>query len=481
MLLQITTTHRPATDLGFLLHKNPARAHAFDLTFGQAHVVYPEASEERCTAALVLEVDPVRLSRGPKGGGATPESALEPYVNDRPYAASSFLSVAIAEVFGSALHGTSKERPALADTPIPFEARLPALPCRGGREFLDRLFAPLGYEVEATRLPLDPRFPEWGESAYHAVALRATTRLRDLLAHLYVLVPVLDDDKHYWVGDDEVEKLLKRGEGWLATHPERDEIVKRYLKHRRSLARMALARLIEVEEDDPAAEAKAAARPDEEAAIERPIRLADQRIGAVVAVLKGAGARRVADLGCGEGSLLRALLAHREFERVVGLDASLRSLEVAEERLGFDRMPERQRERIALLHGALTYRDERIHGFDAATLVEVIEHLDPPRLASLARVVFEFARPRTVVVTTPNVEFNVRFENLPAGKLRHRDHRFEWTRDQFRAWSGRVAESHGYDARFLPVGPDEPGTGPPTQMAVFTLREPAEKPAGSTP
>lgn len=475
MFLTITTTHRPARDLGCLLHKNPSRLHTFDLTFGRAHVFYPEATDERCTVALLLEVDPIRLSRGPVGGKRVVESALEPYVNDRPYAASSFLSVAISETLGSALNGTSRERPELAETPIPIEVHLAALACRGGEAFLRRLFEPLGYSVEARRLPLDAAFPEWGDSAYHDVTLRGTARLKDLLSHLYVLVPVLDDDKHYWVGEDEVTKLLRRGEGWLPAHPERDEIVKRYLKHRRSLARMALARLLEVDEEAPEAEIQSSVRAEEEAALESRISLAEQRMGTVVSVLKAAGARRIADLGCGEGKLLRALFGDNDFERIVGLDASLRSLEIAEERLGLDRLPPRQRERIELLHGALTYRDRRLEGFDAATLVEVIEHLDLPRLSALERAVFEFARPSTVVVTTPNVEYNVHFENLPAGKLRHRDHRFEWTRAEFARWAERIASMHGYDVRFLPVGQDDARTGAPTQLAAFTIR--GKKPA----
>ena len=469
MLLTITTTCQPARDLGFLLHKNPSRLHTFDLTFGRAQVFYPEATDERCTVALLLEVDAIRLSRGPVGGKRGAESGLEPYVNDRPYAASSFLSVAISETFGSALNGTSRERPELAETPIPLEARIAALACRGGDTFLRRLFEPLGYSVEARRLPLDSAFPEWGDSTYHDVTLRGTTRLKDLLSHLYVLVPVLDDEKHYWVGDDEVDKLLRRGEGWLPGHPERDEIVKRYLKHRRGLARVALARLLEVDEEVPETEVQSSVRSDEEAVLEDKISLSEQRMGTVLSVLKAAGARRVVDLGCGEGQLLRALLGDHDFERIVGLDASLRSLEIAQERLGLDRLPPRQRQRIELLHGALTYRDKRLEGFDAATLVEVIEHLDLPRLGALERAVFEFARPSAVVVTTPNVEHNVHFENLPAGKFRHRDHRFEWTRAEFTRWAERVASTHGYDVRFLSIGRDDPKTGAPTQLAAFTL------------
>ncbi len=464
MLLALTTTHRPATDLGYLLHKNPARCQSFPLSFGQAHVLYPEAGPERCTAALLLDVDPVGLvrnRRGPAGEG----HALEQYVNDRPYVASSFLSVAIAQVFGSALAGRSKERPELADTPLPLEASLAALPCRGGETFLRRLFEPLGYAVTARRHVLDEHFPDWGDSPYFTVGLRADCRLRDLLAHLYVLIPVLDDDKHYWVGEDEVEKLLRHGEGWLASHPEREAIARRYLKHRSHLARAALARL--AEEDAPDPDAAAEAHAGEEAALEERISLNEQRLGAVTTLLRESGAKRVLDLGCGEGKLLLRLLHETAIEELVGVDVSCRALEVAAERLRRDRLPAHPQERVRLMQGSLTYRDRRLAGYDSAAVVEVVEHLDPPRLAAFEHVLFEFARPGTVVLTTPNAEYNVKFPTLPAGKFRHRDHRFEWTRAEFRAWAEAVARRFDYEVRFLPVGPEDPTVGPPTQMGVF--------------
>jgi 3' terminal RNA ribose 2'-O-methyltransferase Hen1 len=464
MLLTLTSTTAPATDLGYLLHKSPSRAHAFDLSFGKAHVFYPVADSDRCTAALLLEVDPIGLVRGRKGPAGEGRT-LQQYVNDRPYVASSFLSVALAEVFGTALAGRSKERPELAARELPLEAGVSVLPCRGGEAFLRRLFEPLGYQITATQHPLDEKNADWGPSRYFTVRIAGTKRLSEMLTHLYVLVPVLDDDKHYWVGDDEVDKLVRRGEGWLATHPERELIARRYLKHQRSLAREALDRILA--EELPAADETLTAHAQEEAEIEKALSLNEQRLGAVVAALKQSGARRVLDLGCGEGHLLRALLKEKTFEEVVGVDVSHRALEIAAERLRLDRMPERQQERIKLLHGSLTYRDERLAGHDAAAVVEVIEHLDPPRLAAFERAVFEFARPGTVVVTTPNAEFNVKFEGLPAGRFRHKDHRFEWTRVQFEAWAKRLADRFGYGVRFVPVGPEDPLVGAPTQMAVF--------------
>jgi 3' terminal RNA ribose 2'-O-methyltransferase Hen1 len=465
MLLTITSTHSPATDLGYLLHKNPANVQSFDLSVGQAHVFYPEASDRRCTAALLLDVDPVGLVRK-RRGAAFEGGTLGQYVNDRPYVASSFLSVAIAQVFGSALAGRSKSHPELAEMPLPLEARISVLPCRSSEDFLRRLFEPLGYEVVAEGYPLDEQFPEWGESPYYTVQLRGQVRLRELLTHLYVLIPVLDNEKHYWVGDDEVEKLLRHGAGWLADHPEKEAIATRYLKYRRSLAREALARLVNEETPDPDETEKV--RDNEEEAIERPISLNEQRLRLVVAALKSSNVTRVIDLGCGEGKLLRALLEDKSFAEVVGMDVSHRVLERAEERLQFDRLPAKVRERIRLIQGSLTYRDQRLAGFDGAAVVEVIEHLDEARLAAFERVLFEFARPSTIVLTTPNVEYNVLFESLPAGTFRHKDHRFEWTREEFQSWAEAVANRFGYTVRFLSVGVEDPVVGAPTQMGIFT-------------
>jgi 3' terminal RNA ribose 2'-O-methyltransferase Hen1 len=377
------------------------------------------------------------------------------------------MSVAISQVFGSALQGRCKDRPELVQTPIPLVARLDVMPVRGGEAFLRNVFEPLGYTVEALRHPLDERFPEWGESPYFSVGLRATVTLADLLTHLYVLIPVFDNQKHYYVGNDELEKLLAKGEGWLAGHPEKEEITRRYLAYRSNLYREALARL--VEEEEPAETGEDALPGDRgEETLEQPLSLNEQRIGAALAALRGSGARRVLDLGCGEGKLLRELIKDRQFEEIVGMDVSIRTLEAAQRRLKLDRMPANQGERIRLLHGSLMYRDKRLEGFDAASVIEVIEHLDRPRLASFERVLFEFTRPRTIVLTTPNREYNVLWETLPAGRMRHADHRFEWTRAEFQEWGARVASRFGYVVRFLPVGPVDERYGPPTQMGVFT-------------
>jgi 3' terminal RNA ribose 2'-O-methyltransferase Hen1 len=466
VLLTISTTHQPATDLGYLLHKNPARLQTEELSFGKAYVFYPDASSDICTAALLIEIDPVALvrGRGPAGEGGQ----LEQYVNDRPYAANSFLSVALGRIFSTAMSGRSKDRQELAETAIPLIAHLPVIAARGGEDLVKRLFEPLGYSVEMQGSQLDDKFPEWGASPYVTLTLAGTVRLQDLLTHLYVLIPVLDNEKHYWVANDEIEKLLKRGEGWLGAHPEKDLIVSRYLKRQRSLTREALSRLLAEEAPSDEADQTPSVEPP---VTERAPSLHDQRLQTVLSVIRDTGAKRVVDLGCGEGKLLKLFLSEKQFETILGMDVSWRSLEIAKERLRLDELPERQRNRIELVQGSLTYRDQRLNGFEAAAIVEVIEHLDASRLATFERIVFEFARPTYVVLTTPNAEYNTIFETLPAGEFRHGDHRFEWKRTEFEGWASGVAERFGYGVRFEPVGPVDVEKGAPTQMAVFTQKE----------
>ncbi|SDU34193.1 3' terminal RNA ribose 2'-O-methyltransferase Hen1 [Jiangella alkaliphila] len=470
MLLTLTSTAAHASDLGYLLHKHPERVQSFELSVGVAHVFYPEATDERCTVALLLEVDPVELVRGRRFGGDA--LSLAQYVNDRPYAASSMLSVALGRVFGSALKGRCDARPELVGVPLPLEVHVPALPSRGGADVVSGLFEPLGWSVSATVRPLDPELPAWGDSRYVDVVLRGTLPLDQALSHLYVLLPVLDGAKHYWVSSDEVDKLIRSGGSWLQAHPERDAIVKRYLAHKRGFVADALARLAELDESAEV-DVVTSDDADETEEVDPPalVPLSTLRKAAVVEQLKAAGAQRVVDLGCGEGALLRELLADPSFTEIVGADVAPRVLERAAGRLHLDRMGDRQRARITLLQSSVIYRDDRLAGFDAVVLMEVVEHVDPERLPDLERTVFGHARPRTVVVTTPNAEYNVLFEGLAAGTMRHSDHRFEWTRAEFADWAERVAAAHGYTVAYAAVGEPDPGAGPPTQLATFTRTE----------
>ena len=461
MLLTITTTNKPASDLSYLMHKHPGKVQQVELSAGKAHIFYPEVSEERCTIALLLDIDPIGLVRRNSGPGGTNEFALEQYVNDRPYVASSFVSAALVKAFSTAMNGRCKDKPALVSVPLPLEVKIAVLPVRGGAEVLQQLFEPLGYSIISEQHMLDPVNPSWGDSRYFTVRLSNILTVQQLLSHLYILLPVCDSDKHYWVGEHEVEKLLEKGKEWLPGHPARELITRRYLKHQRSLANRALEVLMldqPVEEDDV-----------EESPAEQKLRVHDLRLQAVRDELLGTGAGSVVDLGCGEGKLLRLLVGEKQFVRILGMDVSFGSLEIARDRLKMHRMTTAQQQRLELIQGSLTYRDRRIEGYDAAALVEVIEHLDEPRLAALERNVFRYARPATVIITTPNAEYNKLFANYEEGKMRHGDHRFEWTREEFEAWGRRIAQEHGYVVRFKPIGEEEAGVGALSQMGIFVL------------
>ena len=498
MLLTITTTAHPATDLGHLLHKHPDKVQSFEQSFGTAHVFYPETGDERCTAALLLEVDPQALLRT-RTSVSTPDFALAQYVNDRPYASSSLFTVALGRVLRSAIRGVCESRPELAGTPLPLELRLPAVPCRPGPERARELFEPLGWAVIAEPVPLDPALPHWGDSHYLSLTLAGTLRLSDALSHLYVLLPAMEGgDKHYWVDSTEIDKLLRaggapvdgveseEGPGWLAEHPEREWITRRYLARRERYVHTALDRLTASEDQDDAEDVpeSAASVPRDPVVEEREPSLTEQRAGAVLAVLDAERVTSVIDLGCGGGKLLERMVRNRNLERVTGVDVHLGGLEMAHRKLckgcdpggGRGHRPlftdigdeKGRRPRPELLLGSVVYRDRRFHGHDAAVLMEVVEHLDPSRLPAMEDVVFGDAAPRVVVVTTPNIEYNRHYEGLAEGAFRHADHRFEWTRAEFAVWADRVAQRHGYTVRYLPVGPEHPETGAPTQMGVFT-------------
>ncbi|MEZ5085074.1 MAG: 3' terminal RNA ribose 2'-O-methyltransferase Hen1 [Tessaracoccus sp.] len=463
MLLTVTSTASSATDLGYLLHKHPDRVQNFDLPFGRAVAYYPEAGEQRCTFALQVDVDPIALLK--RRGKQLHPATIAGYVNDRPYAVGSMLAVAIGRVLSTALRGRCDARPELVAETLPLTVRVPALAARpsrvddGGPELVERLFGALGWHVQVEAEPYP--VPEWSDSPYVTLTLSGEQRLSDALNHLYVLLPVLDGSKHYYVSPDEVDKLIRRGEGWLAAHPERDLITRRYLL-RGNWADDALARLNAV--DDVEGETP------EVIDDESPTPLKQQRLDAVLGVLREAGVRSVVDVGCGEGVFLRALLDDPSFTRILGVDVSARELDRAERRLNLDRRSDTQRERIHLRQSSVTYRDDGLQGFDALLLVEVVEHVELSRLDSLEVNVFAHARQKRVIVTTPNAEYNAVY-GLDSDEMRHPDHRFEWTRGEFREWAGGVAERHGYAVEFRDVGTPDEELGPPTQLALFTRLE----------
>ena len=463
MLLTLSTTHQPTSDLGFLLHKHPAKVQQFELTKGFATVLYPEVSEAKITAAMLMQLDPIALVRGNENAGGKSDFLLEQYVNDRMYVSSSFASNAIAKVFTSALNGICTNRPELLSVKMPFEIKISVASVRGGARIINTLFEPLGYEIEAERLVLDERFPAWGESHYYNLTLRNTLLIKDLLSHLYILLPVMDFDKHYFMGQDEVKKLLEKGENWLPSHPAKEFITRRYLKNAKGMAQAALDILMK--EDTPEEAIPNASISPEQHKIKN--RLHDIRLETVADTLEKMGVTSVVDLGCGEGRLLKILLEKPQFKCILGMDVSPKTLSYAGRKLNYEYFTQTQKERLSLMHSSLTYQDKRLLGYEAAALVEVIEHLDEPRLSALRQNIFGFLKPKIVVITTPNVEYNVLYENLSAGTMRHKDHRFEWSRAEFQTWANEICTIYNYKVTFENLGEIDENVGAPSQMAVF--------------
>jgi len=192
-----------------------------------------------------------------------------------------------------------------------------------------------------------------------------------------------------------------------------------------------------------------------------PQNLQEARLKAAIDALKIHGTTTVLDLGCGSGMLLERLATEPQIKSVLGVDMSTRALEAARRRLSS--LPNNLiQDRIRLLQALATNPDPRFLGFSAVTAIEVIEHLDDARLAAFGHVVFGYIRPSLVILTTPNFEYNVRWNTVPT--LRHKDHRFEWTRSQFREWVSNFAPQHGYACEFHEIGTSLDHTGGPTQM-----------------
>jgi 3' terminal RNA ribose 2'-O-methyltransferase Hen1 len=456
MLLEINTTYKPATDLGFLLHKHPDKLQTVELSAGNAHIFYPEADENSCTACLLLDINPVDLVRGNRGRNAFLQ---EHYVNDRPYTSNSFLSTAIVKAFGSAINGTCHTKPELALTAIPLKAKIHSLKVDCDKESINKLFEPLGYKFSYETIQLDNSFPSWGESKVVNVTVEKTTTLKEFLSQLYVFMTVLDNDRHYWISRNDIDVLIRRGENWLENHPLKDWITKRYLKNLRTLTNQALLQLADESE-----------LAEEQPTLERKVNLHQQRLNKAFDLLKSSGAESVLDIGCGEGKLLKLFLKEGQFKKIAGMDVSFGELQKAEENLYLDQASPAMRERIEIFQGSVTYKDERLKGFEAIALVEVIEHLDEERLPTMEKVVFGFAKPNTIVLSTPNAEYNVVYEKLEAETFRHDDHRFEWTRKEFADWCNKICNEFNYEVEIFPVGQEEENIGAPSQLAMFNRK-----------
>jgi 3' terminal RNA ribose 2'-O-methyltransferase Hen1 len=461
--LSIATTRQSATDLGFLLYKHPDRVFRSDASRNSkmsAVGFYPEAADERCEFCLIVEVDPVERVRGASWG-----AGIAQYVEPLPFLASSYMSQALSLCLRSAMNGivtsknASEEKRLQAAAVEKWPLEITVSPLRTSPALISRMFEPLGWDVSLHSVPLDIPGMTSEEARrctdLHTLTIRGEATLQDALTHLYVLLPALDPARHYFYGEDEVQKLLDKSQNWLEQHPARELIVGRYLSKSRELRETALQQ-IAGDEDETA---------EDETATSEPGTAHDERHLKIIEIIRNAGDVSVVDLGCGEGKLLSRLAKLPGKLQITGVEPAMRDLEKAQRNLS--RNPGKQVDpRIKLKHGSILYADEQLKGFDIAILSEVIEHIDPDRLDHAERCVFGFMQPRKVVVTTPNASFNAMFD-LEEGQFRHRDHRFEWTESEARTWSDRICRDYGYSCELGGAGGYDPECGHLSHFIVF--------------
>lgn len=447
MFLSISVPGPDATDLGFVLQKHPESVFRSEVSFGRVTGFYPRADADGCEFALVVEVDHVERVRG-----VSWDAGSAGYIDPHPYAASSYLATAIPAALRSALNGKPARGPdeAAAARMAGLAARdwdlaVRVCPVPASERAVAELFGPVGFEVETKAL----RSGHPMASPMLDVVLRGKMPVSRALSALYVLLPVTDGKKHYFYTEQEAEKLLSKGEGWLAVHPRREAIVQRYLGRSRQIAAAASERLGNAPKAGEVQPEKVPGPWSGSHAL---------RHEAILRILGERGSRRIVDLGCSEGSLLEMICSMPLVEEAVGVDPSLSDLERAGKRCG---------PKGRVLQGSAIYVDSRLRGFDTVVMCEMIEHVDPSRVELVERAVFGTMRPDTVILTTPNRSFNEAF-GLPPGSFRHQDHRFEWTSTECSGWARRVAAQFGYSVEVTGVGGDHPEHGSISTLCVFT-------------
>ncbi|MFC4100784.1 3' terminal RNA ribose 2'-O-methyltransferase Hen1 [Paenibacillus xanthanilyticus] len=454
-----------ANMLSHLLAKNPNNLYEREEKGAKVRLVYTVCDEQRTEAVLHVSPDPIELVKG------SPDSYdITQYINDREFVTSSLFCTYIRPSLGTALNGKPKEtfaewvshKFALTLSFGPVASNLP-------EPVVEQLFASLGYEVEQERGEADYPFALKHRSSVRYITLRGRQTLQTALRQLFILMPVLDDYKHYFIGEAEVEKLERYGEGWLEAHPQRELIVKRTLRFADVIERYEANREPAREEQNGAAEPAAEAASLADGAEPAPkVRLNEQRYQAICETVQGLEHKRtVVDFGSGEGKLSARLAELAGVQEVMAVEPSAIARKRAADR--FAKLAERGQGVVPkTVTGSLFYYDESLRGKDVIVLCEVIEHIEAHRVErAIATILNEYA-PHALIVTTPNREYNQVYEMGEA--MRHADHRFEWTRGEFRQACERW-RTDGYELELQGVGERHEAYGHPTQMAIFRRRE----------
>lgn len=442
MQLSLNVKGNGAEAVSYLLAKNPNNLYERDEKGFKVRSVYSVFTKEEVKYLIYVKPDPIDLVR------SSPQVYdISHYINDREFAVSSLFVSAIRKALGTALNGKPQEEYVQwvehrFDMEVAFGPIATDLP--DGE--LAELFKPIGYNVEIKRAASTLR----SKSSALFITLTGKQTIQNLLKHLFILIPVIDNYKHYFIDEREIEKVDRYGEGWLDAHPLKQFIVKRALRFQNLIRQ---SKFYDRE------------RHNQENRETKKIRLNELRYEKIVDFIRTIPKRdTVVDLGAGEGKLSVKLGYLDGVKEILSVEPSnksrVRAIQRFEEAEGTDgfTLP-------TSLAGSLFYFDDRLVNKDIMVLCEVIEHIDEYRIPKMMEAIFRSYQPRVLIVTTPNQEYNVIYDMDET--MRHHDHRFEWTRDDFQENCEQWIKESPYYIQFEGIGEEHPEYGTPTQMAIF--------------
>ncbi|MCK1992095.1 3' terminal RNA ribose 2'-O-methyltransferase Hen1 [Peribacillus muralis] len=443
MQLTINASGNNVKAISYLLSKNPNNLYERKHKGHVVRLFYSTFTETEMEATIFVTPDPIELVKNTANS-----YDITHYINDREFAVSSIFCSLIRSALGTALNGQPKEEHAeWVNHPFSFQFDFGPVVSTLSDNQLRELFEPIGYEVSITRPDIQYSFDMKDRSSTRTVSLKGLKTLQEGLRHLFVLIPVIDNYKHYYIDEKEIDKLERYGEGWLDDHPMRDFIYRQSLRFKEVYS-IVENKKPEMKKDDK----------------ESKVRLNDLRYEKIFDTVSQMHPSSVVDFGSGEGKLSVRLGFIEGVKEILAVEPSQSATLKALGR--FDKVKDKEKFVIPKpLWGSLFYYDEELKNKDVIILCEVIEHIDEHRLPKVMDTILQDYQPRALILTTPNREYNEVYDMEDA--LRHNDHRFEWTRAEFQQWCTARNHDDSYDLRFEGIGEEHVTQGCPTQMCVF--------------
>jgi 3' terminal RNA ribose 2'-O-methyltransferase Hen1 len=447
MQLTIQASGDNVQAISYLLAKNPNNLYERNHKGHLVRLFYSKFTETELEVTIFVTPDPIEMVKNNSNS-----YDITHYINDREFAVSSIFCSFIRSALGTALNGQPKEEHLKwVNHPFSFNFEFGPVVSSLSDEKLMNLFEPIGYEVTINRPEIEYSFPIKTKSSARYLSIKGMKTLQEGLRHLFVLIPVIDNYKHYFIDEKEIEKLERYGEGWLEQHPLRDLI------YRQALRFKEIYSLVENSSKD-----------EKKVEPVKKVRLNELRYEKIVNAVSQMKPRSVVDFGSGEGKLSVQLGFVEGITEILAVEpsesASLKALE------RFNKVKNKEKFVIPeLLWGSLFYYDERLKDKDVIILCEVIEHIDETRLPKAMDTLLHDYQPGALIITTPNREYNELYDMEE--HLRHNDHRFEWTRAEFRQWCTERNYSNDYELLFDGIGEEHPSHGFPTQMCIFKRKE----------